>query len=199
MTPEILNFVAAVFFLLITPGPGVLSTAGVGASFGYRAGSLYVAGLFVGTNLVALAVVSGLAAIVFAVPFLRIALMAASTLYLLYLAAKIAFAGTKVAFIHAESAPGFRAGVLLQFINPKAYAVNTSLFSGFAFGTSLSSETMLKFLILNAIWIPIHFLWLWFGVAVRRLDLSTKTQRAINIAMALAMLSVVLLAVLAQI
>ncbi|MGB0853473.1 MAG: LysE family translocator, partial [Pikeienuella sp.] len=34
-----LTFAAAVFFLLITPGPGVLSLAGVGASFGYRAGA----------------------------------------------------------------------------------------------------------------------------------------------------------------
>lgn len=194
-----LEFIAAVFFLLITPGPGVLSTAGVGSSFGYRAGTTYLAGLFVGTNLVALAVVSGLAAIVFTIPVLRVVLMAASTLYLLYLAAKIAFAGAKVAFIHADEPPGFRAGILVQFINPKAYAVNTTLFSGFAFGGSLSSETLLKFLILNTIWIPIHFLWLWFGVAMRRLDLPAQTQRLINYGMAIAMLTVVGLAVWAQI
>ena len=32
-----LQFALAVFFLLITPGPGVLTTAGIGAAFGYRA------------------------------------------------------------------------------------------------------------------------------------------------------------------
>ena len=193
-----IEFVAAVFFLLITPGPGVLSTAGVGSGFGYRAGATYVAGLFVGTNLVALAVVSGLAAIVFAVPGLRLVLMIASTAYLLYLAAKIALAGAKVAFIQAEKAPGFRAGILLQFINPKAYAVNTSLFSGFAFGGALATETAMKFLIINAIWIPIHFLWLWFGVTVRRLELPEKVQRMINFGMAAAMLLVVGLAIASQ-
>ncbi len=31
-----LIFAAAVFFLIITPGPGVLSTAGVGSAFGAR-------------------------------------------------------------------------------------------------------------------------------------------------------------------
>ena len=61
-------FAAAVFFLLITPGPGVLSTAGVGAGFGFRPGARYVLGLFLGTNLVALAVVSGLAALTVMTP-----------------------------------------------------------------------------------------------------------------------------------
>ncbi|MEC8551875.1 MAG: LysE family translocator, partial [Pseudomonadota bacterium] len=31
-----LTFAAAVFLLIVTPGPGVLSTAGVGAAFGWR-------------------------------------------------------------------------------------------------------------------------------------------------------------------
>ena len=61
-----LTFALAVFFLIITPGPGVLSVAGVGASFGSKPGARYIAGLFIGTNLVGLAVVSGLAAILLA-------------------------------------------------------------------------------------------------------------------------------------
>ena len=64
-------FTLSVFLLLITPGPGVLSTAGVGAAFGFRAGLRYVAGLCLGTNLVALIVVSGLAAIVLATAWAR--------------------------------------------------------------------------------------------------------------------------------
>ncbi len=59
-----LTFALAVFFLIITPGPGVLSVAGVGSAFGSGPGARYIAGLFVGTNLVALAVVSGMAAII---------------------------------------------------------------------------------------------------------------------------------------
>ena len=33
-----LTFAAAVFFLIVTPGPGVLSAAGVGAAYGFRSG-----------------------------------------------------------------------------------------------------------------------------------------------------------------
>ncbi|MCB1341453.1 MAG: LysE family translocator [Pseudooceanicola sp.] len=193
-----LTFALAVFLLIVTPGPGVLSIAGVGAAYGFRAGFSYLAGLFVGTNLVALAVISGLAAAVLGVPAIRVVLMVASVAYLLYLAAKIAFAGTRLAFIEARSAPGLTAGITLQAINPKAYAVNTALFSGFPIHPgNLLAETITKFLILNAIWIPIHFGWLWAGVALHRLNLPETTQRRINYAMAAAMLGVVLLAILA--
>jgi threonine/homoserine/homoserine lactone efflux protein len=193
-----LSFAAAVFFLIITPGPGVLSTAGVGSGFGFRAGLAYVFGLFAGANLVALAVVTGIAAAVLAVPGLRAVLVYGSAAYLLYLAAKIALAGTRIAFIESEHPPGFFNGVVLQLINPKAYAVNTALFSGFAFWPqSLAIETAIKFLILNMISFPIHFAWLYAGVTVRRLDLPHHVQLAINIGMAVAMLAVVALAALA--
>jgi threonine/homoserine/homoserine lactone efflux protein len=192
-----LAFCLAILLLLISPGPGVLSTAGVGAAFGFRAGLRYVVGLFLGTNLVAIAVVSGLATIVLANDWARNILLILSTLYLLYLAARIAFAGSKIAFIAADSKPGIRAGIFLQTINPKAYAVNATLFSGFAFmPESLLTETLLKFLIINLIWIPIHLLWLAAGNTAHQLNLRPRTQFLINCGMAVAMLSVVALALI---
>jgi len=190
-----LAFSLAVLLLLATPGPGVLSTAGVGAAFGFRAGLRYVVGLCIGTNLVALIVVSGLAAVILSNSWARNGLLIFSSVYLLYLAARIAFAGRRIAFITAASIPGLRAGLLLQLINPKAYAVNLTWFSGFILlPNSLLLETLLKFLIINLIWIPIHLLWLLAGNSVNRLDLSPRAHLAINLAMALAMLAVVVLA-----
>lgn len=193
-----LTFAAAVFFLIITPGPGVLSTAGVGSAFGFRAGLRYVAGLFIGTNLVGLAVITGVAAIVLSVPVVRVVLMFASVGYLLYLAAKIALAGSRIAFIEAAIAPGITAGILLQAINPKAYAVNTTLYAGFPFAPeNLMFETAMKVLIFNAIWIPIHLAWLWAGASLHRLNLTPVAQRRINYFMAASMLAVVALALIA--
>ncbi len=190
-----LTFAAAVFFLIITPGPGVLSTAGVGSAFGARPGTRYVTGLWLGNNLVALAVVMGITAVILADPRIRAVLFLASTGYLLYLALRIAMAGSKVAFIEAATPPGVFNGLALQMINPKAYAVHTTLFSGFTFlPGNLAMETVSKFLILNAIWIPIHFLWLYLGITLRQLNLSERTHRIINVAMSLSMLAVVALA-----
>ena len=127
-----LTFAAAVFLLIITPGPGVLTLAGVGSAYGYRPGFQYLIGLWIGQNMVALAVISGLAAILLAAPIVRNVLLVLSIGYILFLAYKIAFSGAKVAFTAATKAPGITGGIMLQAINPKAYVVNTSFFTGFA-------------------------------------------------------------------
>ena len=186
-------FALAVFLLIITPGPGVLSTAGVGTAFGWRQGLFYVAGLCAGTNLVSLVVISGLAAVILAQPVVRTILLFASAGYLGYLALRIALAGAKIAFIQT-SAPGFMAGVMLQFINPKAYVVNTTLFTSFAFfPDSFAVEIGLKLLIMNTIWLPLHLLWLYAGVRLNALNLPAHRQKLINLAMAACLLAVVLL------
>ena len=192
-----ISFFFACLLILSTPGPGVLSTAGIGAAYGLRAGFAYIAGLFVGSNLVMFAVISGFATVVFQINGFRTVLLIASTSYLIYLAARIAFAGSKIAFIRANKQPGFFAAVTLQIINPKAYVVGTTMFSGFPiFPTAFETEIIIKVFILNAIWIPVHFGWLYAGAALKWLNLSSKTQRFINILMALAMLAVVGLATL---
>ena len=194
-----LTFAAAVFLLIITPGPGVLSAAGMGSAYGFLPGLRYLVGLFIGTNLVGFAVISGLAAIILGIPVVRNILLAASMGYLLFLAGRIAFAGSQVAFIEAKSPPGIPSGILLQIINPKAYAVNTTLFMGFAFyPDNLVVETLSKLVILNVIWIPIHLIWLYAGVVLHRLNLSATNQSRINILMALSMLGVVALAFMAS-
>ena len=190
-----LSFAAAVFFLILTPGPGVLSAAGVGAAFGHPAGLRYVFGLFLGNNFVILLIVTGLSALVLADPLIRTILFALSTAYLFYIALRIAFAGSKIAFVEARSQPGILAGFLLQPINPKAYAVNTVFFTGFSlFPDAFWAEVFWKILIVNLIWIPIHIAWVWFGSALKRLNLSARRQSSINVAMAVSMLTVVLLA-----
>ena len=190
-----LTFALAVFLLILTPGPGVLSLAGVGAAFGWRQGINYLVGLFIGTNLVCFTVISGLAGTVLADPVIRTTLLLISAAYLGLLAFRIAFAGAKIAFIHM-SVPSFKTGITLQFINPKAYAVNTTLFSGFAFHPDhLFVEIGLKLLITNLIWIPLHFLWLYAGVKVNRLDLQDRTQQIMNLMMAACLLAVVALSV----
>ncbi len=188
-------FTVAGILLLITLGPGVLSVAGVGSAHGFKSGFSYIAGLFVGTNLVAFAVISGLAAAVLANSNIRLFLLIVSAGYIIYLGVRIALSGRKIAFISAVKPPGFWDGITLQAINPKAYAVNTALFTGFAFWPdSLITETLVKFLIINGIWIPVHFLWLYAGVTLHRLNLPAHIQFRINIIMALSMLGVVVLA-----
>lgn len=192
-----LSFIAAAFFLLITPGPGVLSVAGVGSAFGFRSGLPYMFGVVLGTVTVIAAVTTGLAAFLFSYPPLRTVLLVASAAYLLYLAYRIATSQTGIAINEATRPLGFWNGAALQVINPKAYAVMTTLFSGFAFyPDNTLIESGIKTAIFMSMSLPVHLLWLWAGATVKRLALSDAAARAINIVMALSMLAVVALALL---
>ena len=190
-------FAIAVFFLIITPGPGVLSTAGVGSAFGFRSGFRYVTGLWAGNNLVSFIVITGLATLLLASDLIRTILMFLSTAYLFYLATRIIFAGAEIGFMRASSKPGLLSGIFLQLVNPKAYAVNTALFTSFAFmPANISAEIIIKLVIFNAIWIPIHLLWLYMGVKIHELNLTAKQNHIINLIMGLSLTIVVILSLL---
>lgn len=190
-------FAIAVFFLIITPGPGVLSTAGVGSAFGFRSGFRYVTGLWAGNNLVSFIVITGLATLLLASDLIRTILMFLSTAYLFYLATRIIFAGAEIGFMKASSKPGLLSGIFLQLVNPKAYAVNTALFTSFAFmPANISAEIIIKLVIFNAIWIPIHLLWLYMGVKIHELNLTAKQNHIINLIMGLSLTIVVILSLL---
>ena len=191
-----LTFAISVFLLIVTPGPGVLSTAGFGAAYGFKKSLRYVIGLFLGTNLVFFAVASGLIAVLMSVPSVRIFLLVLSTCYLFYLASKIALAGSNIAFIKAKAPPGIISGILLQAINPKAYVVNTTFVSGFAFyQSSFVMELIIKFLIINSIWIPLHLIWLYVGTVLHELNLTNKNQRIINLMLAFSMIAAVVISI----
>jgi len=193
-----IGFAVALLAILGSPGPGVLSLAGVGSAFGYRAAWAYGSGLFVGSNLVMLAAASGLAALLLARQDIRLIFMILSSGYLLYLASRVALAGSKIGFIEATHPPGFWGAIVLQVFNPKAYAVGTFAFSNFPFWPeSLIVEITLKFIILNLIWIPIHMIWMWAGVTLGKLDLAPHVQRIINMIMAGALVAVVIVALFA--
>ena len=190
-----LAFVLAVFLLIVTPGPGVLSLAGVGAAFGWYQGFKYLLGLFLGYNLAFLAAIFGLSTLMLANPTIRILLLITSASYLGYLAFRIAFAGNKISFINI-SAPGFLIGFTFQLINPKVYAVNMTILTGFAFyPRSFMVETSLKFLITNIIWLLLHSLWLFIGIRINQMELPHLMQKKINIFMSICLLFVVGLSV----
>ena len=114
-----------------------------------------------------------------------------SATYLLYLALRISFASARVAVFQMD-APGITNGIILQAINPKAYAVHSTLFGGFLiYPDKFIFETCVKLLVSNLFWILFHFGWLYAGVFVNNLDPPAKTQRAVNSRMAISLIVVV--------
>ena len=192
-----LAFSLAVFFMIATPGPAVLALAGVGAVYSFKAGIKFLVGLTIGYLIVWVLVITGLASIIFSVPFMRTIFLVISSSYLVYLSLKIIMKGSRIAFVRPESMPNIFDGIFLQLVNPKAYAFHSVLFSGFIiFPNNLILETIWKFLVMNAIWIPLHLVWLLLGVVVNSINLKPKIQRNINFVMGLSLLLVAVLSFL---
>ncbi len=186
-----LSYALGVLVLMVIPGPALLTIFGIGATFGYNAGIRYVSGVYVGANVTMLIVFSGLSTLLFEFPGLRSVLFLLSLTYFVYLAARIGLAGSRLGIV-TRAPPGFRAGIMLQLVNPKAYMTVSALYFGFPIlANSPVNEAIIKIIVANIIWIPGHFLWLYGGVKVNRLDLSARTARILNITLAASLLIIV--------
>ena len=187
------------FLMMVTPGPGVLSLAGVGAGFGWKVGMMYLIGLFFGTNGVALLVVLGFKQFLFVIEGVELTFLFLSLSYLSFLSWRIATSDNKTGFKQSLKAPKLYEGIFLQFVNPKAYVVQGHLFVVLSLGiNSYNAEIITKFIIVNSIWIPIHLLWLWLGISLKKWSLASKKQTLVNRGMGLALFAVVILSAIME-
>ena len=190
-------FALAVFFMIATPGPAVLALAGVGAAFSFKDGLRFLVGLTIGYLLVWAFVITGLASVVFSVSYMRTIFLVIASGYLIYLSFKIMMKGSKIAFISPENLPNLMDGIILQLVNPKAYAFHSILLSGFViYPNDIILETICKFIVMNAIWIPLHLVWLFMGVSIKKVNLDPYIQRKINLVMGLSLFLVAILSFL---
>ena len=193
------SYIIISFLMMVTPGPGVLSLAGVGAGFGWRVGIMYLIGLFLGTNGVALLVVLGFKQFLFEIDGVELTFLVLSLSYLSFLSWRIATSDNKTGFKETSKAPKLYEGIFLQFVNPKAYVVQGHLFVVLSLGiSSYNVEILTKFLIVNSIWIPIHILWLWLGISLKKWSLASNKQVWVNRGMGLALFAVVILSAIME-
>ena len=194
-----ITYIIISFLMMVTPGPGVLSLAGVGAGFGWKTGMMYLIGLFFGTNGVALLVVLGFKQFLFEINGVEITFLLLSLSYLSFLSWRIATSDNKTGFKQSLKAPRLYEGIFLQFVNPKAYVVQGHLFVVLSLGmASYSNEIIVKFIIVNSIWIPIHLLWLWLGISLKKWSLAVNKQIWVNRGMGLALFAVVILSAIME-
>ena len=192
-------YIVISFLMMVTPGPGVLSLAGVGAGFGWKVGMMYLIGLFFGTNGVALLVVLGFKQFLFEIDGVEITFLLLSLSYLSFLSWRIATSDNKTGFKQSLKVPRLYEGIFLQFVNPKAYVVQGHLFVVLSLGmASYSNEIIVKFIIVNSIWIPIHLLWLWLGISLKKWSLAVNKQIWVNRGMGLALFAVVILSAIME-
>ena len=178
-----------------SPGPATISLTAAGSAYGIRRSSAYLAGIVVGTWAVLVAVATGITATLLALPVLRSVLVAASAVYLVWLAYKIATAPPLKPRSPCSDAPSLRGGALLGVANPKAWVAIGAVFASAHLASSAALDALAKAAILAAMVVVINAAWLLIGASLAPLLRGARSARIVNAALAAALIAATVFAV----
>ena len=189
------GFLIAAVALAGSPGPATLSLAAAGAAFGARRALAYLVGLVVGMVAVMAIVASGVVGLLMALPGVAPVVTGLAAVYFIWLAWRIAAAPPLDEEGDGRAATTFVAGLLLSLVNPKGYAAMAALYSGFVLAPDhVAADVGLKLVVLTAVIAAVNVAWLLAGAALTRSFRDPLSNRAINVAFAVALLASVGLA-----
>ena len=117
-----------------TPGPNTTLSAALAANRGLRGALHFVLAVPVGWGLLFTLCAWGAGSLVLALPSLRSAIVLAGAAYLLWLAHRLWGSSTPVASQIQRLDVSFAQGVLLQFLNIKAWMLGLSITAGWVVG-----------------------------------------------------------------
>ena len=179
---------ALVLFALVssgTPGPNNVLLWASGLQFGFRATVPQVLGTSAGIGILALAVAAGLGVLVTGLPEVELTFKLVGSLYLLYLAFRLA-GGAAIQRAQIARPLRFHEAAAFQFLNPKAWLFALAALSTFrpddlpiAIGSAAVILTMI------VVVLPTAALWAAGGTALHRRTASQRAQRALNVGLAL--------------
>lgn len=191
--PALLSLLASAAALMASPGPATLSVAATAAAYGLRRSLSYVIGINLGTILVLLAMALGASTLLYALPGLALLVSILASLYILYLAFKIATAPPLSAESN-EVAPGVLPGLFLAIANPKAYLAIGAVYSKAVLSPSSPFlDAVVKCVILSIAIIVIHAVWALAGSALTATLRNPQASRVVNLGLAAALVVVLLL------
>jgi threonine/homoserine/homoserine lactone efflux protein len=194
---EIGLFSVAALVLLGSPGPGIAALVAVGRALGFAGGLRFYWGLQLGLALAAALSAAGLLSIIRAIPFAAVSLTTTATVYLVWLAYKIAAAPVGSDPIERRTAivssgwGGFGLGVT----NPKAYAAFVSIMAAYPIvGFNSTADLAVKWSICVVMMMGVDIAWLWVGVVLGKARLRPGPERALNILMGATIIATALVA-----
>ncbi len=165
MLETVVSLIAATALLLGSPGPVPLALAATSAVFGFCASLPFLLGILVGLALAMSVGAAGLTLLFSTLPSSGIVMQVAGALYSSYVAWKIATAPTLATQLAArDSLPTYSDGLILNLLNPKAYAAFLALFSQFLLPVASSAyNTVATAVIVFVVAIAVDTLWLAIG------------------------------------
>ncbi len=185
MTPELLTaFVAFAFVTSITPGPNNLMLMASGANYGMRRSLSHMLGVVFGFVLLIVLVGFGVVEVLDAWPESRLILGAFCTVYMLWLAWKLARAA-EPGMAGATARPmTFFEAAMFQWVNPKSWAMALTAVTAYAPSSTFWSVALVA-AVFGAINLPSVASWVILGERMARILTSTRRRMIFNRTMAL--------------
>jgi threonine/homoserine/homoserine lactone efflux protein len=177
-----------------SPGPATVSLVAAGTAYGLRRSLRYLLGIIAGTTAVLLAVASGITAALLALPAIGTLLVWASAAYILWLAYRIATAPPLSEPAAAPRTASFAGGTLLGAANPKAWVAIAAVFASARLADAAAADATAKVVALSAMIVVICTTWLVAGTSIAPLLREPRRARAVNVALAAAVVGATALA-----
>lgn len=181
------------FVMSVTPGPNNIMLLALGAQFGYQKTLPHIFGVLIGIASLLASVLLGFGVIFERYPVLYDLLKVVGSLYLFWLAWKVATGSIELLSFNAAQRKTerhktkpmtlFRAATF-QFVNPKAWAMTIGSISSF----TLAGERYIE----SGLWIMLCFaitgfiaisLWAYLGVGIAQRLTTTKRKKVFNYTM----------------
>ena len=191
MIEMVVALVVFLFPLAYSPGPGNTFFAAIGARFGLAASIPVSTGYHVATWIVTVAIGLGFAEILLRMPGVFTVVKYAGSAYVFYLAWIFFQAGTSQTDERGDRA-GFRDGVVLLLLNPKAYLIISLMFAQFL--APSTADPFLAVVLIASIFtlnnLVAFTIWTVAGDLLGRLFGDNRSARTINTVFALSLAGV---------
>ncbi|CAN7489874.1 Cysteine/O-acetylserine efflux protein [compost metagenome] len=172
----------------ITPGPNNTMLLASGVNFGFMRTVPHLLGVSIGFALMVGLVGLGLGSLFHAFPWTWQVLRVVATVYLIWLAWKLATAGG-VQDQQVKRPMGFWAAAAFQWVNPKAWVMAVGACSTYVLHGNLWLNVLLLAGIFGVVNLPSVAMWALCGSALRRWLARPRVLRAFNIGMAVLLLA----------
>ncbi|GJG97453.1 LysE family translocator [Cupriavidus pauculus] len=187
-TGALLAYSAFVLVSSITPGPNNTMLLASGVNFGLRRTVPHLLGICIGMVVMMVIVGLGLGSVFTALPWTWDVLRVCATVYLVWLAWKLATAGG-LQDREVTRPMTFLRAAAFQWVNPKAWVMAVGACSAYVLHPNLWANAALMAVLCGVVNLPSITTWAVFGAALRRWLANPRVLRVFNVTMALLLLA----------
>jgi len=182
-----------VAFMVGTVGPANMVLITAGGRFGVRASLRFLAGIIAGKFLLNILFALGLYELLRQLPVLFDALTYVSAAFMIWLSIRMVRAPLEMDPDGLNKPPGFREGLLVHPLNPKAWAMLTIAWADY--GPNIT-DPLARFAVIASVFIGVqiifHSLWCLAGARLMAFLPSRRSQQITQMIMAVATVGIVL-------